>query len=526
MTKRFVNAVKTIVVFSLILMSVAACEKEFKDIGVGLVDNNLFETEKAIFDVIAYNVNVDSTRVDGNPQYLLGIYKNDDFGYLKASFVSQLAYTSSDFGDNVSIDAVILDIPYYATAEEDYSDGKPQFKLDSIIGDTETTYGLSVYELSTYLNSLEPTDPSKTKKYYSNENYTKGMLLKKLEAFKPNANDTVLYVERRFLDDDISTIDDRDTIKKTDLKPSIKIPLDTTFFRTHFVDQQDTGVFDSYQNFIEYFRGILIEPQGTDGSLMTLAMSDAKITVYYTNDILTDETEGNDLNGDGDTNDEDVPVRTKQSKEFTVSGIAANKYERDYTGSNALMSFNDANPTSGDEKLYIQGASGSMAVIELFKDVDLDEIRNENWLINEANLTFYIDGDVDADTKVPEQLFLYNYDYNSQMHDAISEINFTGNGGGGILLRDDDNNPIKYKFSITDYVSELLKEESDIKLNKLALKVFHSTDNYDPTVYLDTIINSNSWKPKGVVLKGNKILNTASDYNSRIKLEIFYTKSN
>jgi len=527
MTKKIVNSVKHVGLFSLVLLSVIACEKDFENIGVGLVDNNEFTVKDTIFEVVSYNKNVTPSRVDGIPEHLLGIFKDVNFGYIKTSFVSQLGLPgSTDFGDNVSIDAVILDIPYYATKEENLSDGKPNFKLDSILGNQETKYSLFVYETGTFLNALEPLDPTKIKKYYSNETYNEKTLLYHSDEFYPERNDTVLYVKRRFLDNDINTFD-TDTIKAENSNPSIKMSLDTVFFRNNFVNQQNSGAFDSRDNFIDFFRGIIIKAEenlNKDGSLMALQMSNANVSIYYTNTILTDETD-TDLNGDGDTDDVEVPVRTKQTMIFPISGIRANQYNRNY--SNSAVQDHISNPNAvndGDDKLYIQGASGSMAIIDLSKDLDLvklNEIRDKNWLINEANITLYLD-DSFVQEKVPDQLLLYNYDDNSQILDVITEAQIAGIGG--VLETDEDNKPIKYKFRITDYISEVLKGEDPKGLMKFGLKVFHSTDV--PLALTDTIIDDFSWIAKGVVLKGNKLPETANDYDERLKLEIFYTINN
>ncbi|MCF6346802.1 MAG: DUF4270 domain-containing protein [Flavobacteriaceae bacterium] len=524
MTKKIVNSVKYIGLLSLVLLSVIACERDFENIGVGLVDNNEFATSDTIFEVIAYNKNVESSRVDGIPEYLLGILEDDNFGYIKTLFVSQLGLpTSTDFGNNVSIDAVILDIPYYATREDNYSDGKPQFKLDSIFGNQETEYNISVYESGTFLNALEPLDPTKNKKYYSNETYNEKTLLYS-QLFNPERNDTVLYVKRRFLDDDSNTVDDTDTIKAENSIPSIKMSLDTVFFRNNFINQQNTGVLDSRDSFIDFFRGIIIKAEedvNKDGSLMALAMSNANVRIYYTNTILTDETD-TDLNNDGDTDDTDVPVRTKQTMIFPLSGIRANQYNRDYLGSLASINERFVSPDliNGEDKLYIQGASGSMGVVELLLSDDaINEMRDKNWLINEANLTLYLDDNSFTQEKVPDQLLLYNYDDNSQILDVITEVQV--GGIGGVLERDEDNKPIKYKFRITDYISEFLKSD-DEKPVKFGLKVFHSTDV--PLVIDDTNIDDFSWIAKGVVLKGNKLLDENDP--QRLKLEIFYTINN
>lgn len=541
MTKKIVNNVKYIGLFAIILLSVIACERDFEDIGIGLVDNNQFATKSAIFEVIAYNVDVEASRVDAIPEHLLGIYKDDNFGFIKTSFVSQLGLTDIvDFGDNPSIDAVILDIPYYATSLDkvliknpentDVNDSipVPNYHLDSIIGNQETEYKLSVFESGTFLNILDPTDPTKGKIYYSNEEYQEKVLLYSDEQFNPNRNDTVLYVNRNFLDDDINTVDDIDTIKTDNVTPSIKLPLDKNFFKNNFVNQQATGVFDSNDNFIDYFRGIIVKAEETsnkDGSLMTLKMSDANVTIYYTNTIFTLES-GIDLNDNGTTDDVDVPIRTKQTMVFPMSGLRVSRYVRDYSSSNVESYISNSNRfNDGQDKLYLQGAAGSNAIIELFDGIALDSIesiREKNWLINEANLTLYLDENALSNTNVPKQLLLYRYDDNSQILDVFTEAG--SNGIGGLLERNEDNEPLKYKFRITDYISEVLKLEEPLNIEKLGLKVFHSSDapNFQFGV-TDTIIKDFSWNAKGVVLKGNDLPLTDV---KRLKLEILYTINN
>tara|TARA_R110002073_G_scaffold279026_1_gene442772 strand:- start:4420 stop:5985 length:1566 start_codon:yes stop_codon:yes gene_type:complete len=521
MTTKFVNSVQSVFILCIVLFSVLACEKDFEDIGVTLIDNNLFKTKDSVFEVVAFSKDITSSRVDGLPQYLIGVNNDANFGLMNATFVSQLSFSGLvDFGLNPKIDKVILDIPYYATRQtESHENGSPKFELDSIIGDQEIEYTLKVHRLETFLNTLDPLNPAKNKKYYSNEDYTTVSGSELYEGvFKPNASDTVLYVERKFLDDDFNTVDDIDTIKKTDLLPSIKLPLDPDAVKTIFIDNAVDANYASQENFNNYFRGVLIEALGNDGTLMTLALSDATFTIYYTNEILTDETTV-DLNGDGDTDDDGILVKTKQIKAFFLSGVRSNVYTRDY--SSAVVNDKLLNPdiTNGEEKLYVQGAAGSVAEIELFKGIDLEEIRSQNWLINGAILDVYIDES--SNDVIPEQLYMYNIDNNTQILDAVSEQ--PSGGVGGLLVRDedDDNKPVKYQFSITDYISEIVKPGSTKNISKLAIKTYQTSD--DPTTTIDTIMRDFSWFPRGVVLKGNKLPLTD---DTRIKLKIYYTVDN
>ena len=92
----------------------------------------------------------------------------------------------------------------------------------------------------------------------------------------------------------------------------------------------------------------------------------------------------------------------------------------------------------------------------------------------------------------------------------------------GVLRKDDDNKPLKYEFTITDYISEVLKSDDPMSLKKLAIKVNHPIDA--PSTESDTIVKDYSWNAKGVILKGNKLASTTD--SERLKLEIFYTITN
>ena len=93
-------------------------------------------------------------------------------------------------------------------------------------------------------------------------------------------------------------------------------------------------------------------------------------------------------------------------------------FENDLNGQiqSELLSQDQQN---GEEKLYVRGGEGIAAVVSLFGDDndgngvadELDEIRQNNWLINEANLIFYVDQDAISDGyKEPERLILYDID--------------------------------------------------------------------------------------------------------------------
>ena len=538
MFKNISGIVKNVGAIILLFLAIVSCEKDIENIGVDLIDNGAFKVGDTAYDVVAYNVNVPRVRVDNNnlfkvPQYLLGVHRNPNFGYLKSTVVSQvfLPAFGAHFGDKVVIDKVVLDIPYYATKDsmqtaknpdtgEDIVDEEgnpvkvPSFTLDSVYGNTDVAFQIRVRELETFLNVLDPYDPTKRKEYYSDRDYAKGAELF-YGDFKPNRNDTVLYVERRYLDGDPSTIDKIDTIKLEEANPSMKFVLDEQFFKTRFVDQQDQSYFDSNDNFIHYFKGLYIEPEGTDGSWLNFPINKSTMTIYYTAEEIKDEPEGEDLNYNGIPGEENVPVNVNKMMAFKLSGVQTGIYNRDYSGSLAETYLMNPDTENGDRNLFVQGAAGSDALIKLFSPENLEHLRKKEWLINEANLKFYVDRNLQKG-KLPDQLFLYDHNKNIILEDLM----FTGfEVYGGTLVYDSDGEPDYYKFRITRFLSELLKDTVKTEAPLLELKTYHPTDNVD-FKKLDSVVTNYSWIPKGVVLKGNR---PATD-GRRLKLEIFYSK--
>ncbi len=527
-----------ILVIVLVFVSVS-CEHDFENIGTELVTNEQFNSDKVIFETIAYNQNLEKSRTDNLPINGLGVYNSSKYGILRASVATQvnIPATGVNFGENPSIDKVVLDIPYNATREADNDTGTPNFALNEIYGDDTQEFQLKIYRLGTYLNRYDEVDPTELKKYYSDKVYTKLAELHN-SNFKPNKNDTMLLVTRAdFFENDNVTID-VDTIKKADLTPSIKLELDKTFFENNFVNGNETD-FESLEKFTLFFKGLYFEASGNNGAYMQTNFSGANMTIYYSNDVLKNETD-TDLNGDGDTDDTNVPVRTKQEMVFSLNGVIRNSvYERDYsTATTDIQSvLNAPNTTQGEQNLFIQGNAGSMVVVDAFQGVDLAQMRQNNWLINEANIVLNINQDL-SESKVPTRLFLCKLDENpvngvyenTQILDIITEgeaiydgnlqTETTGSGDDAVTTN------IKYRFRITDYLSEVLKKDDAISPSKFAIKTFNTTDIPDATNPDDTIVRNFSFDPRGVTIYGNRYQSTDADYDKRVKLEIFYSELN
>ena len=508
MTTKVVTILKYVGLFTFVFFTIISCEKEIEGIGVDIIGNNKFSTGAINSVVNTGDENIDRVPANRINQYLLGVYADNEFGSLKGSVVSKLLLPSVgdnyDYGTNAAIDSVIIFIPYQSTKQENATDGKPVFEIDSVMGNSEVEFKLSVYELETFLNTLDPADPSKEMIYYSDKVFEKSVTPFFLDNFKINANDTVAYI-KRYMTDGI-TVYDTDTIKSATVSPSIKLPLNEAMIQQIFIDNASGPEFESLDAFSHYFRGFYIEATeiaSNKSHLISLNMTTPRMVIYYSND--QDEADNVDLNGNGVKGEEGV--RIKEKYDFVFGSNKSNILERDYTNSKE----------SGSERLYVQGGAGSVATVDLFSELsddELDDLRNKEWLITDASLTFYVDQNASSDI-VPEQLFIYNYEENLQIIDMMAE---GLSGIRGNLERDEDGKPNKYVFKISRHLSRLLNDTEPKDLVTLGIKVYNPSDT--PQSLADVTIKDYSWIAQGVVLFDQ----SASAGDKKVQLEIKYSE--
>lgn len=504
------------VIFSLAF--VVSCEKDFADIGSTIIKNDRFSTDSETVEILVTGKDIERVRADGLSltarnlnQYLLGVYNNSNYKKIEASIISQLQIPPNNEGDDLKVtkeygadttvvttmDAVFLRVPYQATLNETTSSG-PDYTLDSIIGDQNVAFTLNVFRLSTFLNSLNPLNPSQQNSFESDHIYDAfPETLNETVDFPlmPNKLDTIQIIERSL---STGNVYDTDTIRYANSLPYISIPLKKDRIKELFLDQYETSDFDSQDAFNNYFRGIKIEAQGNDGAMLSLNLTSTSlrpsIDIYYTNTVFVGGS---------------VIDTIKKNDISYFSGIINNSYVM--TGGNAPASNN----------IPVQGTAGSMAQVEISAD-GLEELKTKNVLINDATLTLYVDQDiVGSDTiATPFRLFLYkdgviNATANpTQITDVFTEgIDQIG----GSLKLDDSGKPDKYEFKITSYISELISGNTD--LQPLGIKVFNNPTDL-PSSALDTVVRTHNWNPKAVMLLDHQSTNGVR----RAQLKISYSQ--
>ena len=532
--KKIIKKSVSISVFLVVFSGILSCEKDFTDIGTTIITNNVFSTDKILVDIELENKEVDRIRTDNvtlEPgQYLLGVYNSADYEKLEASILTQvgiptiLKYTDEEFdtADTTvisTIDTVFLKLPYQATlTENDISD--PTYSLDSIFGNQAVPFTLNLYQSNEYLSTLDLEDPTQISNYLSDEPFQK--IGSELNSefnyqFKPQREEVgeliyytdTMFVVSRWLNN--GNLYDKDTIKITtngsDVPlPFARIPMDEAKFKSIFFDKYESAEFSSQEAFNNYFRGLIIEASGIDGSLISYAFNNTNpalnpsIEVYYTNTVVKGGTE--------------ILDTIKKNNSFSLNGLRRSYYNM------------GPSPSISDEQIKIQGTAGSEGSITLFGTADtddngvpdqLDELRLKNILVNDALLTIYVDQSADTDL-APERLYLYK-DYVNPNSQAIVQSHlkdvFTGVSTFGGYLETTDDGEMKYTFRIPDYISELLNSETDYN-PKLSIRALNRTD----LILNDTIFRPYSWNPKMVTL-----LNESSNNGAKkAELKISYSK--
>jgi hypothetical protein len=169
----------------------------------------------------------------------------------------------------------------------------------------------------------------------------------------------------------------------------------------------------------------------------------------------------------------------------------------------------------------------------------LEEIRDNGWMINEANLTFYIDREgVGTSEKEPTRVMLYDLNNNRPLVDYFfdqsrntNKPKFDKSVHGGIIqkdLTDQLGRGKKYKIRITNHINNLIRRDStNVKLGLVVSEdVRILTNAYrrnSPQGSIDRIPLSSVMSPSGTILFGN---HPTVPEDKKLKLEIYYTKPN
>ena len=565
--KKTIIALKFPVVFLLIFTSFIACDKDFNVIESDVLgkENANFNATNVVYPISAYNKKLDSLQINNLASNLLGVFNDPSYGQTTASIVTQITPTTfnPDFGTNTVIDSVVINMPYFSTVIGTDGDGNSTYKLDSLYGNATESIKLSIYQNNYFLRDFDPNSTlNSAQNYYSNANNVSNSAITSANVI--NFDDHIvatIYEDASFIPsaDAIGlTTGTGDDAVTTRAAPAYRIVFDKeimdhedelVFWANTIISKQNDPVLSNANNFKNYFRGLYIKAEAitTDGSmiLLNLASSAANITIHY-------------------------------SKDSTVAGeTTQSTYIMSFTGNRVNPIINNYNVTLqngdkvlGDEKLYLKGASGSMAVVNLFNGlVDCDGDGNvddqaidcfkKNFrqtdddgefvtdkitgtfilkkLINEAHLEIYEDEAIPNPTDDNGDVFhkydrIYAYDIKNSVPTIDYLIDPTENttspfSSKVINLSQRDTISAKYKIRLTEHLNNILLRDSTN--TKIGL-VLSTNVNY---IASSKILQSNDAvtaipsaaliSPRGTILYGSNVI---VPEDKRLKLKVFFTE--
>ncbi|UII78055.1 DUF4270 family protein [Flagellimonas sp. CMM7] len=411
-----------------------------------------------------------------------------------------------------------------------------RFDIDSIYGNTEASFNLKVFRSTFFLRDLDPNSNfEEAQEYFSNQDFSGFVGEEFFDGAVTVDNEEMLF----FAEDDPETEDIDESLQvETRLNPGIRVSLNTAFFQ-EILDKEGQSELLSQANFNDYFRGINISGTDMEELMFLLDLTQANITITYNfQDYNTTEEEI-------ETVERDFVLNLLVNANGGLIGNAVNTLTDEiFPGeiSNALDNGENAS------RVYVKGGPGTISEIRLFgEDEDsqvrgqnfIDEIKANNWIINEANLVFYVDDSAFPATSSDEpiRLYLYNAETSQPIYNAITENRETDDfvneslrsflNYDGILEKENDRG-IKYTLRITDHINNIIIRDSTNA--KLALTVTSNISIANVTEAMDAEgdpINMpimSTVNPLGTVLFGGQVED--SNMDKRLKLEILYTEAN
>jgi hypothetical protein len=531
------SIIKPLLFFVSVLLFVS-CDKEYSPVGDALIGENHFDLAKNISSVLAYNEKITPIQSDNLAINALGIYDNPAFGKTTANFATQIIMASPApvIGINPMIDSVYIDVPYFSTLISTEVDGDHVYELDSIYGEPLAKIKLSVYESGRYMDAQNGVPQV----FYTNQNaefnsFKIGSRLNN-DASK-DQNDEFFFdpAEHKVTTKDAAGIE---TITRT--PPSIRLKLDADYFKNKIINAPAESLATN-EAFKVYFKGLYfkVEQSGTDkGSLAMMDFTKGVITIKYKEE----------------TSDTDKTLVDK-SIVLNLTGNTASLLEQSNTNTAYETATNNPNYALGDDKLYLKGGEGSLAVLELFgPDLfgedgttgspngvadELDIIRKSGWLINEANLVFNIDAGTMENSYEPDRIYLFDFtnnrpiidyfvDGSSAIRPKMAKLVFDGNINRDPNSTTTPKRGLTYKIRITNHVRNLVKyaDSTNVKLGVVVtedIAIANSNKLKTPTTKIKEAPKASVMNPLGTILHGSK---STVPVDKRLKLEIYYTKPN
>ena len=320
-----------------------------------------------------------------------------------------------------------------------YDSENSVYDIDSIYGNRNSEFTLQVHELTYYLNDYDPlTNFQSSQIYYSNRDYyTEGFVGATLFDGRIKLN----FDEIRFYynEDDPDTPDiDETTQVENRLTPRLRIPLDPNFFQEKLIDLEGTESLLSEISYQKDMRGLIIRTENfSDDLYMLLDIQNAEIKISY-------EFKDNNTQGTLEDLTDDTIEILERNFSLSLGGAFLNVLKNEVFESSINKRIADSKNNIPTDKLFIQ-SSRLHGKIRLFSNEDpneneqLNSIRDENLLVNQANLIFHVDPETPVEQYNAQRLYLFNLNNGAPMIDYFSDgstSNFGTNANKGSFWRE------------------------------------------------------------------------------------------
>lgn len=389
------------IAFCLLLFAVASCNNQ-NNIGMEVLpDGDIINVRNTVIkeDISSFTYNEDLIRTDEASKSLLGSFTDTLFGNTTIDFAAQFRlFEFPKFGTNAKADSVKLYM-YYRL----------------IYGDTITPQHFKVYELESALD-------------FDSE-YKQDVDLKSLVY--PQIIGETSYTPKVRLDSTTA-----DTFYQL-----ITIPIDLSLGEK--LIEADSLTMVNNDNFLEYFKGLVIESEklsGQGGTILSLEASSSSafqgsaLVLYYSND------------------DEKTSTGADSAlvMPYIISKYSArvNRITHDYTSTPFYENLNSE--TTQDSLIYIQ-ASGGLKSRILISDLSSwgDSV---NTAINKAELIFQIDTTASEVHKfIPPTQLLFTIVDSTGVERLPIDYVFSPTFYGGALRAD-----YTYHFNITQHLQQII----------------------------------------------------------------------
>lgn len=408
-----------------------------------------------------------------------------------------------------------------------------RFDLDSIYGNREAPVRIKVERSTYFLRDLDPNaNFEEAQVYFSDQEFSPTFVS---EVLNDGDVEFVIsdmeYIELQ--EDDPDTEVDEEGDLENRYPPGIRIPLDKTFFEQNILDKEGSSELLSQANFSEFFRGVHLSVESSEDIMFLLDLKQANITIKYAYDSVD-----SDGNPPTNPNEKEFQLLLLQTQNASTIGNAANTFlNEEYPSEISDNLDTDENAS----KIYLKGGAGSYAEIKLFGEDEaqanavIEQIKANNWIVNEANLVFYVDrASLPEGTEEPPRLYVYNADTNEFLFDATTDpVGVTPLSSylqyDGLLEKESDKG-VKYTVRITKYINDIILRDAEnatlgvthtpnINLIGAAKAMLADPDDNEKNIPIA------SWlSPFGTVLFGSQV--APMDQANKLKLEISYTQSN